>query len=87
MFSRLEMGVSGNLWIFLKDVKPLVVNDVERVLAMEPMLGKCTSSCVDLGYTYLFCIPELTSVVFSSSDSVLRDNLQFLQGNRGSVQV
>ena len=86
MFSRLEIGVSGNLWIFLKDVKPLV-NDVERVMAMEPMQGKCTSSCVDLGYTYLFCIPELTSVVFSSSDSVLRDNLQFLQGNRGSVQV
>ena len=75
------MGVTGNLWIFLKDVKPLFVNDVERGMAMEPMLGKCTSSCVDLEYTYLFCIPELTSVIFSSCDSVLEDNLQFLQGN------
>ena len=33
------MGVSGNLWIFVKDVKPLVVYDVERGMAMEPMQG------------------------------------------------
>ena len=26
---RLEMGVSGNLWIVVKDVKTLVVYDVE----------------------------------------------------------
>ena len=26
---------------------------------MEPMKGKCASSRVDLGYTELFCIPEL----------------------------
>ena len=33
------MGVSGNLWIFIKNVKPLVVYDVERGMAMEPMQG------------------------------------------------
>ena len=27
--NRLEMGVSGNLWIVVKDVKTLVVYDVE----------------------------------------------------------
>ena len=26
---------------------------------MEPMKGKCASSRVDLGYTELFCIPEV----------------------------
>ena len=38
------MGVSGNLWIVVKDVKPLVVYDVERRMAMEPTQGKCASS-------------------------------------------
>ena len=38
------MGVSGNLWIFLKDVKPLDVYDVECLMAMEPMQRKCASS-------------------------------------------
>ena len=33
------MGVSGNLWIFVKDVKPLVVYDVERMMAMEQCRG------------------------------------------------
>ena len=33
------MGVSVNLWIFLKDVKPLVVYDVERGMALEPKRG------------------------------------------------
>ena len=31
------MGVSGNLWSFLKDIKPPVVYDVERGMDMEPM--------------------------------------------------
>ena len=31
---------------------------------MYSMKGKCASSCVDLGYTNLFCIPEVT-LVFS----------------------
>ena len=32
------MGVSGNLWILLKDINPLVY-DVEGRMAMEPMQG------------------------------------------------
>ena len=31
------MGVSGNLWIVVKDVKPLVVYDVEWEIAMDSM--------------------------------------------------
>ena len=38
------MGISGNVCIVEKDVKPLVVYDVERGLATEPMQGKCASS-------------------------------------------
>ena len=69
------MGVSGNLWIFLKDIKPLVVYDVEHGMSMDPVQGKSASSCVDLGYTNLFCLPEVTSVFFSSCDSVVGDSL------------
>ena len=54
---------------------------------MEPMKGKWASSHVDLGYTELFCIPEVTSVFFSSFDSVLGDSLEFHQANRGSLHV
>ena len=68
------MGVSENLWIVVKDVKPHVLYNLERGMAMEPMKGKCASSGVDLGYTNLFCIPEVTSA-FSSCDSVLGDSL------------
>ena len=55
-------------------------------MAMEPMQGKCTSSRVDLVYTELFCVPEVTSV-FSSCDSVLADSLEFHQAIRGSLHV
>ena len=75
------MGVSGNLWIVVKDVKSLVVYDVECQIAMDSMKGKCASSGVDLGYTNLFCNREVTSVIFSCCDSVLGDSLQFHQGN------
>ena len=54
---------------------------MEHRIAMEPMKGKWASSRVDLGYTELFCIPEVTSVFFSSCDSVLRDSLVFRQAN------
>ena len=84
---RIEMGVSGNLWIVVKDVKPLVVYDVEFEMAMDSMKGKCASSWVDLGYTNLFCIPQVTSVFFSCCDRVLGDSLQFHQGNRGSLRL
>ena len=81
---RLEMGVSENLWIVVKDVKALVVYDVECEMAMDSMKGKCASSWVDWGYTNLFCIPEVTSVLFSC-ERVLGDSLYFHQGNRGSL--
>ena len=32
---------------------------MEHGIAMEPMKGKCASSRFDLGYTELFCIPEV----------------------------
>ena len=54
---------------------------------MEPMQGKLASSQFDLGHTDLFCVPEVTSVFFSSSDSVLGDSLEFNQANRGSLRV
>ena len=80
------MGVSGNLWSFLKEFKPLVY-DVERGMAMEPMQGKWASSPVELECTELFCIPELTSVFLSSCDCVLGDFLEFHQANQGSLRV
>ena len=81
------MGVLGNLWIIVKDVKPLVVYDVECEMAMDSIKEKCASSCVDLGYTNLFRILEVTSVFFSSSDSLLGDSLLFHQGIRGSLHL
>ena len=81
------MGVSGNLCQFLKEVKPLVLYAVEHGIAMEQMRGKWASSCVDFGYTDLFCIPELTSEFISSCDSVLGDSLVFYQENRGYLRV
>ena len=36
---RLETGVSVNLWICLKEVKPLGLYDVECGMALEPMRG------------------------------------------------
>ena len=66
---------------------PLVVYDAECRMAVEPMQGKWASSQVDLWYTEEFCIPEETSVFFSSCDSVLGVSLEFLQGNRGSLHV
>ena len=44
---------------------------MEHAIAMEQMRGKWASSCVDFGYTELFCIPELTSEFISSCDRVL----------------
>ena len=81
------MGVSGNLLSFLKGVKPLVLYDVDRGVAMEPMQGKLASSQFDLGYTELFCIPGVTSLFFSSCDSAVGDSLEFNQANQGSLPV
>ena len=52
-------GISENLCSFLKEVKPLVLYSVEPGIAMEPMKGKWASSRVDLGFTELFCFPEV----------------------------
>ena len=61
---RFETGVSGNLWSCLKQIKPLVMYDVEHGMALEPMKGNRASSGVDFGYTELFRIPVVTSVPF-----------------------
>ena len=68
-------------------MKPLVLYAVEHGIAIEQMRGKWASSCVDFGYTKLFCIPELTSEIISSCDSVLGDSLMFYQENGGSLCV
>ena len=54
---------------------------------MDSMKGNCASSLVDLGYTNQFCVPEVTSVFFTSCDSVVGDFLEFNQANRGSLCV
>ena len=84
---RLEMGDSGNIWIVVNDVKTLVVYNMEWEMAMDSMKGKCASSWIDLRYTNQFCIPEVTSVFFSSCDSLVGDSLEFNQANRGSLCV
>ena len=54
---------------------------------MESMLGKLDSSQFDFGYTEEYYIPGVTSVFFSSCDSVVEDSLEFNQANRGSLRV
>ena len=61
--------------------------DAERGMAIEPMQGKWASSRVDLGYIKLFFVLDVTSVFFSSCDSVVGDFLEFNQANRGSLCV
>ena len=56
-------------------------------MVTEPMQGKLASSQFALGYTDLFCVPEVTSGFFSSDDSVVGDSLEFNQANRGSLCV
>ena len=68
-------------------VKPLVLYDEEGEMVMEPMQGKLASSQFDLGHTDLFCVPEVTSVFFSSCDSFVGDCLECSQANGGSLCV
>ena len=56
-------------------------------MALEPMPGKCASSYIDLEYTNIFCIPEVTSEFFSSCDRVLGYYIEFNQEYRGSLRV
>ena len=60
---------------------PLVLYDVDRGMVMVPMQGKFSSSQFDLGYTEIFCIPDVTSLFFSSCDSVVWDSLEVNQAN------
>ena len=69
------------------EVKPLVVYDAERGIALEPMQGHWASSRVDLPYAHLFYIPEVTSVSFKTCEGVLREALEFRQANQGSLHV
>ena len=62
--SRLWTVFSGNLQSCLKEVKTIVVFDVERGMALEAMQGNRVSSLVDLGYPELFPSPTVTSVFF-----------------------
>ena len=71
--------------MFLKGVKPIVLYDVDRGVVMELVQGKLAASQFDLGHTDLLCVPEVTSVFFSSCDSVVVDSLEFSQANRGSL--
>ena len=73
--------------MFLKEVKRLALYDVEHRMDMEPMQGKLASSRDDFEYTELFCIPEVTSVLSSSCDSVLGDRLYFQKASRGCLRV
>ena len=52
---------------------------------MDSIKGKCASSCVAFGYNNQFCVPEVTSVFFSSCDSLVGDSLEFNQAIRGSL--
>ena len=62
-------------------VKPLVLNNVDHGVVMEPMQGKLASSQFVFGYTEEFCIPGVTSVFFSSCDSDGGDHLEINQAN------
>ena len=61
--------------------------DLERVMALEPIQGKCGSSPVDLGYPEIFPVPAVTSVSFETCDRVLGNSLEFQQANQGSLYV
>ena len=76
-----------NLSRFLKGVKPLVLYDGDRGVVMEPLQGKLASSQFDFGYTEEFFIPGVTTVFFSSCDSVVGDSLEFNQANLGSLRI
>ena len=78
---RLETAVSGNLCSLPKEAKPLILYDMEHGIAMEQMKGKWASSRFDIGYTEIFCIPEVTAVFLSSCDSFLGESLVFHQAH------
>ena len=72
---------------FPKGSQLLVLYNEYCGIVMEPMQGKLASSQFGFGHTNLFCIPEVTSVFFSSGDSAVGDSLEFNQANWGSLCV
>ena len=54
---------------------------MDRGVVMEPMQVKLAASQFDFGYTEQFCLPEVTSVFFSSFDTVVGDSVEFNQAN------
>ena len=58
------MGVSGNLWSFPNEAKPIVLYDGEWGIALKPVQGNWLSFQFDLGYTELFDFIPVTSVSF-----------------------
>ena len=61
------------------EVKPLVMYDVGRGMALGPIQWNLVSSWFDLWHTELFPIPAVTSVSFYICDSVLGNSLEFHQ--------
>ena len=68
-------------------MKPLVLYDVDRGVVMKPMLVKLASSQFVFVFTEELCIPGVTSVFFSSCDSVVGYSLEINQANQGSLRV
>ena len=56
--------MSGNLWSYPKEPRPIVLYDGEWDITLKPMQGNWSSFQVDLGYIELFDIPVVTSVSF-----------------------
>ena len=55
------MVFSGSLLSCLKEVKSIVMFDVECGMGLEPLHVNGASSQVDLRYTKLFRVPAVTS--------------------------
>ena len=74
---------------------PLFSPSLPCSTSSNPSLQVLPQSCLtqllnpnhDLLYTNQFFVPEVTSVFFSSCDSVVGDFLEFNQANRGSLCV
>ena len=56
-------------------------------MVLEAMQGIMASYQIDFGYTKRFWVPEVTSVFFSSCDSVVGYCLEFNQATGDSLQV
>ena len=69
----------GSLWSSPKEVKPVVVYEGERGIALKPMQGNQSSFRVDLGYPDLFHIPAVTSVSLETCEGFLGDSEEFCQ--------